>query len=58
MGDKMTKYRSWFWYGRFEGFNGGYVPPDGVAPRFLYWCGNVVGRVRYRYEQKGNRTDG
>lgn len=31
--------KSWFWHGRFEGTNGGYIPPDGLVPHFLYWLG-------------------
>jgi hypothetical protein len=38
------QYASWFWYGRFEGANGGYVPPAGRLPKLLYWLGNIVGR--------------
>jgi hypothetical protein len=35
---------SWFWYGRWEGAHGGYVPPAKFWPSLLYWIGNCVGR--------------
>jgi hypothetical protein len=39
-------YASWFWYGRYEGALGGYVPPGepGIWPQLCYWLGNVIGR--------------
>ena len=39
-------YPSWFWYGRYEGALGGYIPPQvpGVWPQISYWLGNFVGR--------------
>jgi hypothetical protein len=40
----MTERRaSWFWYGRFEGQNGGCVPPDGFLASLLYYIGNIIG---------------
>ncbi len=41
----MSAKRSWFWYGRWEGAAGGYVPPDGFWPRIAYWIGNKLGRL-------------
>ena len=38
------KHASWFWYGRYEGAVGGYVPPVGFMPALLYWLGNAIGR--------------
>lgn len=40
-------YPSWFWYGRYEGALGGYIPPNapGILPQMLYWLGNRVGRA-------------
>lgn len=35
---------SWFWYGRYEGAHGGYVPPVGFWAGVLYLIGNEVGR--------------
>ena len=39
-------YPSWFWYGRYEGALGGYIPPQeqGALSQILYWLGNLVGR--------------
>lgn len=44
--DSDGPYASWFWYGRFEGAHGGYVPPavPGIFPLFAYWFGNLIGR--------------
>lgn len=37
---------SWYWYGRFEGAAGGYVPPKaGRLAQFLYRLGNIIGRL-------------
>lgn len=38
------KYPSWFWYGRFEGASGGYVPPALLLPFVWYSIGNIIGR--------------
>lgn len=38
------KHASWFWYGRYEGAMGGYVPPAGALAPVLYWLGNIIGR--------------
>ena len=39
-------YPSWFWYGRYEGAAGGFIPPQvpGVWPQIAYRLGNFVGR--------------
>lgn len=52
------RYASWFWYGRFEGANGGYIPPIGFGAfaRCLYWLGNIVGRHFGPPQDSGNRT--
>jgi hypothetical protein len=44
----MSKQTSWFRYGWIEASLGGYVPPDGLLPRLLYWLGhraNSCGRL-------------
>lgn len=39
-------YPSWFWYGRYEGAMGGFIPPQvpGVWPQISYRLGNLIGR--------------
>lgn len=43
--DSPTKYHSWFWYGRFEGHAGGFIPPKGVMAGLLYRAGSIVGWI-------------